>query len=269
MCGNIHLLIKANKRKLCTMNLNLGNVDITPDTNILSIDVPKELETNVPTGMAHIDRLFGGDGITPSTASLITGIPGSGKTTVMLQLADSLTGQGHVCLYNTTEESLYQVRRVTKRLGLTNGFIVGQDKSIYDILEHIEGLRAKAAPGQKVILIQDSIQCLEIPRIDGQKGRPLSGDKATLASLAFLVKWAKETYNIFLGIGQVTKEGQFAGKNTIRHAVDCHMHLGYEIDQNGKETPIIEMTKNRFGPSGLYYNFNLSETGFKFIDNGR
>jgi len=246
------------------MNLDLGDIQITSNTNILDIDVPKQLESNVQTGMMHVDRLFAGDGVTPSTAALVTGIPGSGKTTIMLQLADAITGQGHVCLYNTAEESLYQVRKVARRLNLKNGFIVGQDKSVLDVLDHITSLQANARPDQKVFLFQDSLQCLELPRENGKKGRPLSGEKSTMTSLLKLIAWAKQTYGILFVIGQVNKAGDFAGKNGIKHAIDCHMHLGFELLPNGSEMPIVEMTKNRFGPSGLYYNFTLTETGFEF-----
>lgn len=258
------------------MKLKLGKVEITEATNILSIEVPEEMKQNVSTGFRHVDRLFAGDGITPSTAALVTGTPGAGKTTLMLQLADAVTGQGHLALFNTAEESLYQVRRVVERLGSTHGFIVGQDRLVDDILEHVQSLQ-KEAKGktandgrpQKVFLFQDSLQCLDISNEDAdgkkKKGRPLSGAKASVIALERLIAWAKKTYAFAFIIGQVNKSGDFAGKNGIKHMVDCHLHLGWEIDRNtGAETPIAEMTKNRFGPGGLYFGFELSETGVKF-----
>ena len=69
-----------------------------------------QLKKRCKTGIKFIDDAFGGKGMTPSVCTLFTGTPGAGKTTLMLQLADSLTRQGHVCLFNTAEESLYQVR---------------------------------------------------------------------------------------------------------------------------------------------------------------
>lgn len=257
------------------MKLKLGQVEITDQTNILEIEVPEEMKVNTPTGFKYMDRLFAGDGVTPSTAALITGTPGAGKTTLMLQLADSLTGEGHLALVNTGEESLYQVSKVAERLCLQNGFIVGQDRDIGDILAHLKALEKEAAgqttpSGQpvKVFLFQDSLQCLDVPHVDQdgkpKKGRPMSGDKASIIALEQLIAWAKESFNFSFIIGQVNKSGDFAGKNGIKHMVDCHLHLGWEIDKNGAETPIAEMTKNRFGPGGLYYGFELTETGLKF-----
>ena len=52
-----------------------------------------------------------------------------------LQLADAITKAGHICLYNTGEESLYQVKMVAERLGLRNGFVVGQDTLVTDLRE--------------------------------------------------------------------------------------------------------------------------------------
>lgn len=257
------------------MKLKLGQVEITDQTNILEIEVPEEMKVNTPTGFKYMDRLFAGDGVTPSTAALITGTPGSGKTTLMLQLADSLTKEGHLALFNTGEESLYQVSKVAERLRLRHGFIVGQDRDISDILTHLAILQKEAADKKsirggtcKVFLFQDSLQCLDVPHIDKdgkpKKGRPMSGDKASIIALEQLIHWAKETFNFAFIIGQVNKSGDFSGKNSIKHMVDCHLHLGWEIDKNGAETPIAEMTKNRFGPGGLYYGFELTETGLKF-----
>lgn len=249
------------------MQLNLNNAKVSDTTNILDIEVPKEMEKNIPTGMTVIDRLFAGDGVTPSTAAMITGCPGAGKSTLLMQLADSLTKQGHIVLYNTGEESLYQVRRTTKRLGLQYGFIVGSNRLVVDIINHAKTLQKNAKKNQKVFLIQDSLQCLDMPREEGKRGRPVSGSKAQIQALSKLTEWAKETYGVMFVIGMVNKKGEFAGKNEIKHIVDCHLHLGYEITTQGDEVPCVEMTKNRFGVGGLYYNFDLTEQGLVFHTN--
>lgn len=245
------------------MDLNFGK-QAARNTNILKIKIPKEMEKNVDTGMKQINRLFAGDGITPSTVALVTGTPGAGKSTLMMQLADSLTKQGHRVLYNTGEESLFQVRRVAKRLRLEHGFIVSSDRLVTDILAHADELKKKCKPGKRVFIMQDSLQCLELPREPGKKGRPISGEKGQMEALSLLVQWAKESFGILLMIGQVNKKGEFAGKNGIKHIIDCHLHLGYEVTEDGEQNPCVEMTKNRFGIGGLYFKFDLTETGIKF-----
>ncbi len=246
------------------MQLKLGEIEIDNKTNILDIDVPAEMEHNIPIGMRVIDRMFAGDGVTPSTVAMLTGMPGAGKSTLAMQIADSITKSGNIALYNTGEESLYQVRRTTKRLNLNNGFYVGYNRSVQEVIKHVKSLQ-KANPGKSVFLFQDSLQTLELDREEGQRGRPLSGAKAQFLSLAVITEWAKATYGVAFIIGQVNKKGEFSGKNEIKHAIDCHLHLGYVIDdRTGHETACAEMQKNRFGIGNLYYYFDLTEAGVKF-----
>lgn len=251
------------------MEINLGKVKIDDKTNILDINVPKEMEHNVETGHWAADTLYAGDGVTPSTVSLVTGMPGAGKSTLMIELADAVTGEGNIALYNTGEESLYQIRRVTSRLNLTNGFYVGHNRSVTDVIAHVVQLQ-KDNPDKQVFLFQDSLQTLEVPREPGQVGRPLSGARAQLTSLEMVTGWAKQTYGIAFIVGQVNKKGDFAGKNEIKHVVDCHLHLGYVLDMNtGQEVNCAEMQKNRFGPGGKYFYFDLNARGCVFRDTRR
>ena len=138
------------------MQLKTQHADIERGSNILTIQVPEALKRRCKTGIKFIDDAFGGKGMTPSVATLFTGTPGAGKTTLMLQLADSLTRQGHVCLFNTAEESLYQVRGVVDRLKLRNGFICGQDNHVPTLLKHADEIR-EANPGKQLFIIIDSL----------------------------------------------------------------------------------------------------------------
>ena len=79
-------------------------------TNILDVKVPDALRQRVKTGVEYIDGSFGGRGLTPSSVTLFTGTPGAGKTTMMLNLADKLVGNGANVVFNTCEESLFQVK---------------------------------------------------------------------------------------------------------------------------------------------------------------
>jgi len=247
------------------MLLNIGQPVVNSKTNILDIEVPKQLEVNVPTGMPHIDALFAGDGIMPSTAAILTGIPGAGKTTLALQLADAVMGMGHIAIYNTGEESLYQLRKVVRRLDLKNGFIPSYEPSVQGIVKKAKEVQ-KLHKGKQVFLFVDSLQCVELEREKGKRGRgPAAGNKEVQTTIA-LTQWCKETYGILCLIGMVTKDGTFAGKQAIRHVVDAHLHLGVDSERKsetyGERTACME--KNRTGQAQFVYSYDISSAGVKF-----
>lgn len=247
------------------MNLNIGQPAVTTKTNILDIEVPLELEKNIPTGIPHIDALFAGDGIMPSTAAILTGIPGAGKTTLALQMADSVTGMGHIAIYNTGEESLYQLRKVVRRLDLKNGFIPSYETTVQGIVKKAK-LIQKQNKDKQIFLFVDSLQCVELEREKGKRGRgPAEGNKEVQTTIA-LTQWCKDTYGILVLIGMVTKDGTFAGKQKIRHVVDAHLHLGVDTERKsetyGQRTACME--KNRQGMAQMIYNYEIGSAGVSF-----
>jgi len=239
------------------MNLNVGIKGLKRGTNIADIEVPAALRDRKKTGLTWLDNAIGGEGFVPSSVMMLTGTPGAGKTTLMLQMADAITKAGHTCLYNTGEESLYQVKMVAERLGLRNGFVVGQDTLVPDLLAHADHLR-KAQPKKQVFILQDSLQTLD----DG-KWKDGANSMTPVRVVEMLTDWAKSNYGIVAFIGQVTKSGDFAGKQTILHAVDCRGQLFID-DEKKSETygeRIFEVTKNRFGCSGKSYILGMGTTG--------
>jgi DNA repair protein RadA/Sms len=243
---------------MSNMNLNVGLKSWKRGTNILDLEVPAQLERTVKTGLKWFDEAVGGEGMTPSTAMMLTGTPGAGKTTMCLQLAESIMASGNICLFNTGEESLFQVRKVAKRLNMKNGFIAGQDTLVEDVLNHADTLR-KANPKKQVFLILDSLQTLD----DGKYKDGHTNSMTQVRAIEMITNWCKETYGIALVIGQVTKGGDFAGKQQIKHAVDAHGHLFID-EQKNSETygeRLFEIQKNRFGCSGKTFILGIGQTG--------
>ena len=239
------------------MNLQVGVRGLKRGTSITEISVPEELRNRKKTGLAYFDDALGGEGFVPSSVMMLTGTPGAGKSTMLLQLANAITGEGHIALYNTGEESLYQVKMVAERLKLRNGFVVGQDLMVEDLLAHADHLR-KANKGKQVFILQDSLQTLD----DGKYSHG-ANSMTPVRCTEMLTNWAKATYGVCIFIGQVTKGGDFAGKQTILHAVDVRGQL-YIDEEKKSETygeRIFEITKNRFGCSGKSYILGLDKTG--------
>ena len=240
------------------MKLNVKRDNIVFGTNILDLRVPSKLRERHPCGVEYLDSAFGGEGFTPSTISLFTGEPGAGKTTLMLTLANALTSQGYTCLFNTAEESLYQVKLTCERLELTSGFIAGQESYVPRLIKNCNILRKKF-PNKPFFLIVDSLQTLN----DGKYGEDHTNSQSAVRALQILTDYAKEHYINVVCIGQVNKSGNMAGSQKLKHMVDAMLHLSIERkDEDFKGLRVLETIKNRFGGAGWTFFLDLKKEGF-------
>lgn len=241
------------------MSLNVGLVKgLTHQTTISDIVVPPRLRERHKCGIAWVEDAFGGEGFVPSSVHMVTGMPGTGKSTFTRQLADSIVGQGHICLYNTGEESLFQVKMACERMGLKNSFYCANHEMVSDLLEHADKLAAENK-GKQVFIIHDSLATLN----DGKYKDGGTTGGTPVRCCEMLVNWAKETFGIVMFIGQCTKNGDFAGRNTIKHMVDGHASLYFDDDKKSDVygERIFEVTKNRFGVSGKAFIVGLDKRG--------
>ena len=242
--------------------MNLKNItDIKFGTNVLDIKVPAHLRVKVPTGLNYFDGAVGGKGLTPSCVTLFTGEPGAGKTTMMLTVADSLTKQGNICLFNTAEESLYQTAMTAQRLKLKIGFVCGNESLITDLIDGARELQ-EANPKKRLVMIIDSLQCLD----DGKYSNGYKSANTAIRCLEQITDFCKETGAMAIVINQVNKQGKMAGSNKLKHMVDAHMHLSVEkkeADLLGCR--VLETQKNRFGGCGHIFFLHLGKKGFTEI----
>jgi DNA repair protein RadA/Sms len=235
------------------------------------IKVPDALRTTLKTGWEYIDALFTGEGIRPSTCCMVTGLPGGGKTTICLQLANSLAEQGHVVLYNSCEESGAQIKMKLEKMEF-EGLLTSDNAffssfyDIADILAFADKIRKTVtlAPGKGFFLLVDSLQTIE--RTSKGAGRPAGPAQQQCDAMWDIAAWCKENMTVAMIIGQVTKDGTFAGKQEVKHAVDCHMHLAMDTDKKSEtyRQRVAEMQKNRFGASGLFFPYEISSKGIEF-----
>lgn len=231
-------------------------------TNILEVEVPPELEKTVSAGLKFFDRALGGEGFTPSQVAMFTGTSGAGKTTAMLQIADSLTGKGNIVLFNGCEEAMFQVRKATRRLRIKNGFFIAQHIKVNDIIEHGKKLIQKF-PGKQLVLMIDSLPFID----DGRFADGATNSKTALNVIKALASFAKTktngVYPIVVLINHVNKDGTFVGKNSIKHDIDTHIHL--EIDEKKKSDTygyrLLKARKNRFGGCREDVVLDIRETG--------
>lgn len=194
------------------------------------------------TGIAELDRVLGG-GIVPGSVVLLSGDPGIGKSTLLLQLASNIGG-----LYVAGEESAEQIKLRADRVGL-------KDKGIQVLMEtDVDTAVSTVLNIKPRLVIADSIQTLVTADLTSSAGSV--GQIRESASR--LIRLAKETgVPVFL-IGHVTKEGSIAGPKVLEHLVDTVLYL--EGDEQHLFR-ILRATKNRFGPTDEIGVFEMSDKG--------
>jgi len=187
-------------------------------------------------------------------ALLLGGDPGIGKSTLILQVAGRLSGQGLKALYLSGEESPQQIKLRARRLSINseNLFVV-TGTSIEQLFERIEGLNPD-------LLVVDSIQTIHteaLPSAPGSVGqlREVS---------ARLLRWAKESNIPTILIGHVTKDGAIAGPKILEHLVDTVLY--FEGDSSHMFR-IIRAVKNRYGATNEIGVFEMKETGLEEVGN--
>lgn len=243
---------------MAQMNVKVGIPNLPEGTNIKDIKIPAKLRERCKTGIEWFDTALGGEGMVPSQVMMLTGTPGAGKTTMVMQLADSITKNGHHCLFNTGEESLYQTAMVAERLRIKSGFICGQDTYVDDLLRKADNIRA-ADKKKQIFLIQDSLPTLN----DGYYKDGGTTGQTPIRCCEKLVNWAKDNYGIVIFINHVNKDGSFVGKQTVKHAIDSHGEL-YIDEEKKSETygeRLFTISKNRFGCSGKTMIVGMSDKG--------
>lgn len=243
------------------MQLNVGVKEIPFGAAIDKLVVPEKLRLRIPTGYDIMDAALGGKGMTPSVTTLFTGTPGAGKTTMLLMVAAAAARNGCCPVYNSAEESAYQVKMVYERLLLHGSFGFGGETCAPRLLDKFTNLHAKSGNVNKhPLLIVDSLQTMH----DGMDKSGRISNATGERVLEQITSWAKETYSNAFVIGQVTKSGKAAGNNKLRHMVDAH--IGITIDTDDRSpfygSRKMKVFKNRFGPNGGVIFMRLEETGF-------
>ena len=209
-------------------------------------------EIRFSTGMRELDRVLGGGAVKGSLV-LVGGAPGIGKSTLMLQICESLCRENKV-LYVSGEESEHQLKLRARRLAVqSERLFVISETSLGDVLESV----AAETPD---VLIVDSIQTLYNDALESPAGSVSQVKDCTMA----LMQLAKGQGITVFVIGHVNKEGSIAGPKVLEHMVDCVLY--FEGDQHTAYR-ILRAAKNRFGATNEIGVFEMRDSGLQEVEN--
>ena len=235
-------------------------------------DIPADGYERIPVPIGELSRVLGG-GIVPGSVVLISGDPGIGKSTLLIQLCAALAegasiakhsatvgthpepveGRGPV-LYVSGEESPAQIKLRAERLGIVSpNILVLADTHLESIAAHIE----KTQPRMVVV---DSVQSIYSDAIQSGAGS-VTQVRDCSAQLLRLAK--SQTFPLFL-VGHVTKEGAIAGPRVLEHMVDTVLYLEGERFHSFR---LLRSVKNRFGSTNEVGVFEMAEKGLVEVKN--
>ncbi len=215
-------------------------------------DVAISDEHRFVTGISELDRVLGG-GIVKGSVVLLSGDPGIGKSTILLQICNSLQNKLNI-LYVSGEESAVQIKLRSSRLGVSGENVsIMTETDTQSIYEYI------LAQKPDLVMI-DSIQTMQISELSSSAGSIVQVREST----NLLLKAAKSLDIPLFIVGHVNKGGDIAGPKVLEHIVDTVLYFEGERNQSYR---ILRAIKNRFGSTNEIGVFEMTETGLSEVEN--
>ena len=204
-------------------------------------------DERMQTGILELDRVLGG-GIVPGSLVLVGGDPGIGKSTLLLQVCQKLSGQSRKILYISGEESLKQIKLRANRMGTFSESLFLLCETNLGIIRHVI---EEQHPDMVVI---DSIQTMYNEEVASAPG---SVSQVRESTNVFMQLAKGLNISIFI-VGHVTKEGTVAGPRVLEHMVDTVLY--FEGDRHASYR-ILRGVKNRFGSTNEIGVFEMQKGG--------
>lgn len=224
----------------------VGSATAKPITEISSQNVASR-----STHVAEFDRVLGG-GLVPGAVVLLSGEPGVGKSTLLLEVAAKTAHSGLRVLYVSGEESVGQIRLRAERTGaLTPNLYLASETDLSSVLGQIDAV-------QPELVVVDSVQTIAAAELDGAAGMPAQIREVA----ANLIRVAKERDLPVVLVGHVTKDGSIAGPRVLEHLVDVVCHF-----EGDRQTSLrfVRSLKNRFGPTDEVGCFEMTGEGIREV----
>ncbi|MBQ9161855.1 MAG: DNA repair protein RadA [Clostridia bacterium] len=231
-------------------HISLSGASDAHATHFTELTVPDYMRS--ATGLDELDRVLGG-GLVLGSVVLLSGEPGIGKSTLLMQISDALGADRRV-LYVSGEESGGQLKLRAERLGVSGN-------QLYILTEtNIENILAEINSTKPEVVIIDSIQTIYSDRINSA---PSSVTQVRECALTFINKAKSEGISMIL-VGHVNKEGGIAGPKVLEHMVDAVLYFEGERQQAYR---IIRAVKNRYGSTNEIGVFEMTDKGLDEVPN--
>lgn len=215
-------------------------------------DVPETGSERIATGIGELDRVLGG-GIVKGSAILVSGEPGIGKSTLLMQAASRVAERGKV-LYVSGEESVHQVGMRARRIkAASDSIFVLPETDLADVLDATGRMKPD-------VLIVDSIQTMQDSSLSSAQGSV--GQVRQCASL--LIDAGKSSGMAVFMVGHVTKTGAVAGPKVLEHMVDTVLQFEGGMQHAYR---VVRTLKNRFGSTDEVGVFEMGEAGLTEVSN--
>jgi DNA repair protein RadA/Sms len=224
---------------------------LSPPQELSGVEIETTRRTPLP--IAEFNRVLGG-GLVSGSMVLISGDPGIGKSTLLLQASAAMARNGGRVVYVTGEETVSQIKLRAERLKIDGaGLFIIADTDLEAVLGQVEQL----SPG---LVVVDSIQTIYSPDMESTPGSISQVRECTVR----LMQWAKSGGVAVFIAGHVTKEGAIAGPRVLEHIVDVVLYLEGEPFSAYR---LLRSVKNRFGSTNEVGVFEMKEQGMVEVDN--
>ncbi len=251
-CGEWNTMLETVKEPVSpqrvTTNRALGNI-----SRPIPIDeISTQDEHRYHTGLSELDRVLGG-GIVKGSLILISGEPGIGKSTILLQICEYLCKSLRI-LYVSGEESARQIKLRAGRLGVSSPNLMVLTET--DVQYVVEEIRAEKPD----LVMIDSIQTMNHTELTSSPGSVTQVRECTNT----MMRCAKTLDIPIIIVGHVNKDGAIAGPKVLEHIVDAVLYFEGDRQMTYR---ILRAAKNRYGSTNEIGVFDMGETGLQQVEN--